>query len=183
MTDYNINPCKVCTDKLRENNGSCNINEVTNCCYTTLAGILGTDNIMDVVSSPEGKLCKQCTSNMLANNGITQCDWKKTRPPVLFHTDKHYYPELLYEYKSPIVAKLKCYEMCGDNLDCISNCNLDSEAIKIAEPYSNNAKVTYDGESTKNKVIFYVFFIITAILLAYVLANFTSILTSRNIGL
>jgi hypothetical protein len=137
MNNFEINPCKACFEKFK--NGNCSINNINNCCYTTLAAYKGNPSINSFRNSPEGQNCAQCLKNAIQMYGNSTCDLRLTASPV-FDINNHYFPGLLAKYQDVEKAKSECIEMCKQNPNsyytCVDNCMTDASAVQIKEKFT-----------------------------------------------
>jgi hypothetical protein len=124
-----MNPCKACLFKV--NNNLCDINDINNCCYETLAAFKGNPSINTFRNSPEAKNCIECVNRSIKALGRTPCDLRLTAAPVFVQTP-HYFPDLYFRNKDINVSRQQCLEMCNrtrNKNECKINCEIDSIAV------------------------------------------------------
>lgn len=134
--DYNVNPCKTCLNKFK--NGDCDVNNINDCCYDTLAAFLGEGSVNAVRDTPEAKNCIECLQRSIKDMGRTPCDLRLGPPPIWNQTP-HYFPQLLSEHQNAEVAKDMCLQKCSSNYypnECNINCFTDYGAV---EPISKES--------------------------------------------
>ena len=134
--DYNVNPCKTCLNKFK--NGDCDVNNVNDCCYDTLAAFLGEGSVNAVRDTPEEKNCIECLQRAIKDMGRTPCDLRLGPPPIWNQTP-HYFPQLLSEHQNAEVAKDMCLQKCSSNYypnECNINCFTDYGAVEPAKKES-----------------------------------------------
>ncbi len=128
--DYNVNPCKTCLNKFK--NGDCDVNNINDCCYDTLAAFLGEGSVNAVRDTPEAKNCIECLQMGIKDMGRTPCDLRLGPPPIWNQTP-HYFPQLLSEHQNAEIAKDMCIQKCSSNYypnECNINCFTDYGAVE-----------------------------------------------------
>lgn len=122
-----IDPCTACQKRYEK--GGCDVNNINNCCYDTLAAFTGAQNVLNI---SKVKNCTECVNKYIRAAGKTTCDLN-IDPPPLWNNIPHYFPTLLAETGDKDVSLQKCVEKCqGDSLNrnaCILNCQTDYDAV------------------------------------------------------
>jgi hypothetical protein len=70
-----------------ERYGIKDINSLNNCCYQNCANQMGTMNIDTIINSECGKKCKECVNASKLANGKSLCYWRNIQPPIIW--DSH----------------------------------------------------------------------------------------------
>lgn len=187
MSELSLNPCKACLDKF--NSGDCDINNINQCCYDTLAAFNGSSSVNEIRNSPEAQNCIQCVTNSMKSVGRDRCDFQLSPPPI-WNNVQHYFPNLLQELKNVKIAHKMCLSKCEKTPypnQCKQNCDTDANAVEAfspptPRPSQNNVKSnpTYNEISKSNPVPFYIGLIVISILLAFVIFMFVRSLYLKN---
>ena len=173
MNKFNINPCKSCLDKY--NKGYCDINNINQCCYDTLAAFKNTNNINEIRNSPEAKNCIQCITDYMKSIGRDKSNFQLDPPPI-WNNVPHYFPNLLYQQGDIKKAHNMCITECNKNIypnQCKENCNTDANAVETFShiPKKNNIKFNSDVAKT-NPIPFYIGFVLFAIIFSIIIILF-----------
>jgi hypothetical protein len=178
-----LNPCKACWEKYKR--GNCNINTVNNCVTSTAAAFAGIPSNNFIRDTPADENWKSCMEKMMSAEGRAPCNFQLDMAPV-WNQVPHNFPNLLVESGNPEKAKKQCMLMCSESRypnECRENCITDAAAVESYKPqnlkYEDNE---YDEARKGNPVIFWVAFVITALMLAFILSVFYISLYSRKIG-
>jgi len=146
-----INPCLACIKKYERT--GCEINDLNNCCYETLAAFSGKDSVNSLTYNETLLNCRKCITDKLSTlgpfpNGYTVCD-HRIEPPPIFVQVPHYFPKL-FDGKNVEEAKQKCIKMCNTNTTytngCIENCLTDSDAIVLNDDNKEQTKETFKND-------------------------------------
>jgi hypothetical protein len=175
--NYEINPCKACVDKFKS--GKCNINNINQCCYDTLAAFSGSASVNSVRNTEGAKNCVQCVHNAMKAIGRTPCDLQLAPPPV-WNQVPHYLPKNLSQGMNLNEAKNMCLVQCEDGVNmnaCKENCLTDVSAV--VETYENNGQ-TYNNYVKDDPIVFYVTFGIFAFFFSVILTCFLRSLMETN---
>lgn len=145
MTLYDINPCEACYQKYK--NTDCNINDLNNCCYETLAAFANVSSVNSIRNSQQAKNCVECLKQRMKSMGPfgrTFCDLRLQPAPIIENAP-HYFPYFLNENNTPDKAYELCINKCKNSkypYECLENCKTDRNAIVYKEnfEYSQNNK-------------------------------------------
>ena len=173
-----LNPCEACIKKYQS--GNCDIRNVSDCCYSTLAAFSGETSLNAVrngsVSDDKGlENCKKCVSQFITKMGRTPCDLR-VEPPPLWNRVPHFFPELISQNPDYEQAKNTCISQCNNTNfpnECKINCETDYNAVEKYTPANkkqHNIKTKSSKEpASENKMekVFLVLMIIVVILAFY----------------
>ena len=148
-----INPCNDCIKKYQ--NGNCDIRNVSDCCYSTLAAFAGETSMNAVRNGNESddkglQNCLECTQQFIKGMGRTPCDLR-VEPPPLWNRTPHYFPELLKRNNMDYdMAKKICMDECKNTRfpnECMSNCETDYNAV---EKFKTHKSVSFADQLEQN---------------------------------
>lgn len=149
--NYKINPCHACMEKYKKNN--CDINNINNCCYETLAAFYGIPNVNRIRDTKDAENCVKCLYNQMKNMGRTPCDFQLAPPPI-FAQVPHYFPKYLAKSNDIQKAKQLCIQKCNSNIyseECKENCITDSLAVESYHSIEPSTKETKKITENKKK--------------------------------
>lgn len=175
-----LNPCEACIKKYQS--GNCDIRNVSDCCYSTLAAFSGETSMNAVrngsASDDKGlENCKKCVSQFITKMGRTPCDLR-VEPPPLWNRVPHFFPELISQNPDYEQAKNTCISQCNNTNfpnECKINCETDYNAVEKYAPTNNNKQQhnintrssNVGASENKMEKVFLVLLIITIILAFY----------------
>jgi hypothetical protein len=143
-----LNPCEACIKKYQS--GNCDIRNVSDCCYSTLAAFAGETSMNAVRNGSESddkglENCKKCVSQFISKMGRTPCDLR-VEPPPLWNRTPHFFPEMLSQTSDYDLAKKSCIGRCDETNfpnECKINCETDYDAVEKydrIDHHANNAQ-------------------------------------------
>lgn len=174
MTEFNINPCKSCLDKYNEGNYY-DINNINDCCYNTLYAFKNTNNINEIINSPEAQNCNKCVTDYMQYIGRDKCNFK-LEPPPIWNNTSHYFPKLLHQENDIKKAHTICISECDKTFypnQCKQNCDTDANSVENFNSYlpKNNIKSNSDIQKI-NQVPFYIGFVLLSIIFSIIIIFF-----------
>ena len=180
---YEINPCEACINKYKDR--GCNVNDLSGCCYETLGAFMGTNDSLQIYNTPQANNAIECVHNKIVAMGRDPCDLRVPPKPII-PTAPHYFPEIFRQSGDKKAALNTCLFACRDCHNpntCKENCITDANSVVMKEKYNQQKEkeTTYLKVAKSHPIIFWVFFIITAVLLSIVLTKFYNILTNKNV--
>lgn len=191
---YTLNPCKACWEKYKS--GDCGMNDVNNCVVETAAAFSGIPSNNVIAGTAAGENWQDCMNKMLQAEGALPCSYRarELKMAPVFNQVPHYFPELLYKTGDAGKAQRSCMQKCSElpmnKKACMENCATDRAAVQDYE--ANGPYEAYEKSAPKTKlsnaparspdakahpVFFWIAFVITALLLVFVLAIFCQALT------
>jgi hypothetical protein len=186
--NYTINPCKACWEKYKR--CDCNINTVNSCVTETAAAFSSIPSNNYIRGTNAGENWQNCMEKMMTAQGRSPCDLQLDMATV-WNQAPHHFPSLLAQTGNVDVSKKKCIQACAESRhnknSCIENCMTDASAVvyhksKLRERYNDSNTNDYEKARKGNPVVFWIAFIITALVLAFVLTMFYRSLFLRQIG-
>lgn len=191
---YELNPCEACIDRYKST--GCNVNDLSRCCYETLGAFMGSDNALQIHTTPQARNAMECVHNKIIAMGRDTCALRVAPKPIIPRAP-HHFPELLHQSNNIEQSKNTCIKLCQNDrfpLECMANCITDANSVVPHEKYiptlpvmktkrhGKKAHDTYQKISKEHPIIFWVVFAIAALILALTLTIFYRALLSRQVG-
>lgn len=149
-----LDPCTPCIKKY----GSCDINNINNCCYNIVAGYVGSAKYPEIIESEYAKKCQKCIEYSTKMNGKSLCYWRNFRKPVIYTQVPHYFPDYYKQCGSKQEALRMCKQQCLNSSypgECIEQCQLEADALiipsvqKVNNSFMNNTEY-YNNTNKEN---------------------------------